>query len=349
MPTHPKLSALAAAAALALLAAAAPVTADDGPPLETPQADLERAVRCPVSFSGPHEPVLLVHGTAGKPEDHWALNWQKALPEQGFDVCTVRLPALALDDIQVATEYVVHAVRVIAAASGKPVDVVGYSQGGLEPRWAIKFWPDVRAAIDDLVTLASPHHGALSADGLCVAGSCEEAAWQMNQGSAFLTALNAGDETPGEIDYTSIYSLNDELVQPVLPVATAVLDGATNVLVQDVCPGRPVAHGAEPVDAVVFALALDALTNPGPVDPARVDPAVCNELYLAGMSQADGLLAQEVVYANGFSAVALDGEEVTAEPPLAWYALSEPSQAVALVAATLLLQRLGRRRAAARG
>ena len=102
-------------------------------------------MRCPASFSGAHEPVLFVHGTAGRSEDHWALGYQKILPDLGFDVCTVRLPDLALADIQTATEYVVHAVRAIAAKSGKKVDVVGYSQGGLEPRWAVKYWLDVQA------------------------------------------------------------------------------------------------------------------------------------------------------------------------------------------------------------
>jgi pimeloyl-ACP methyl ester carboxylesterase len=123
------------------LAAAIPAAAT-GPALETNPADRDRAVRCPASFSGAHEPVLFVHGTAGRPEDHWALGYQKVLPAMGFDVCTVRLPDLALNDIQTAAEYVVHAIRAIAVKSGKKVDVVGYSQGGLEPRWAVKYWLD---------------------------------------------------------------------------------------------------------------------------------------------------------------------------------------------------------------
>src|SRR5262249_42523577 len=153
------------------LAVAAPAGAI-GPELTSDPASRDRAVRCPAAFSGAHEPVLFVHGTAGRPEDHWALGYQRILPDLGFDVCRVRLPELALGDIQVAAEYVVHAVRAIAAKSGKKVDVVGYSQGGLEPRWAIKYWPDVRAAVDDLVTLASPHHGAIAPDGLCAVGMC---------------------------------------------------------------------------------------------------------------------------------------------------------------------------------
>lgn len=334
------LSTVALAVALAAAAAAAP----PGPPLETPRAELDRAVRCPVAFSGSYEPLLLVHGTAGRPEDHWALGYQKILPDLGFDVCTVRLPAFALGDIQVASEYVVHAVRVMAAASGKPVDIIGYSQGGLEPRWAVKYWLDVSAAVDDIVTLASPHHGTLVADGACSGGACDPAVWQMKQDASFIASLNAVDETPGAIDYTSIYSLHDELVQPAAPTATAALDGAANILVQDVCPGRAVGHSAEPLDAVVFALAVDALTHPGPGDPSRIDPGACAETFLPGLTDDDGLIAQQVTYANGGEAFAAGGDS-DAEPPLAWYALPEPGVAAGLAAALAGLVHLRRRRA----
>src|SRR5262245_39498405 len=94
------------AVALAVCAPAGAI----GPALATSVADLNRAVRCPPVFSGKREPVLFVHGTAGTAEDHWALGYSKILPELGFDVCTVRLPQLALGDIQIAAEYVVHAV-----------------------------------------------------------------------------------------------------------------------------------------------------------------------------------------------------------------------------------------------
>jgi hypothetical protein len=154
-----------------VLAAAAPAGAI-GPALTTSVADLDRAVRCPPTFSGAHEPVLFVHGTAGRAEDHWALGYSKILPDLGFDVCTVRLPQLALGDIQIASEYVVHAVR--------------RSRSGRARRWT---WSATARAASSRagrsstgstcstrsttsVTLASPHHGAFSPDGLCATGSC---------------------------------------------------------------------------------------------------------------------------------------------------------------------------------
>ena len=149
----------------------------------------------------------------------------------------------------------------------------------------------------------------------------------MRPGANFIASLNAVDETPGAIDYTSIYSIHDELVQPAAPVPTAALAGdpgrIRNILIQDVCPGRPVNHGAEPVDAAVFALAMDALTHPGPADPSRVlaeQPDLCTQTYLPGLTPDDGETAQEVVYGNGGETFAL-GPDTSSEPPLRPYAI----------------------------
>jgi hypothetical protein len=114
-------------------------------------------------------------------------------------------------------------------------------------------------------------------------------------------------------------------VQPAALTPTAALadsgDGHTrNVLIQDVCPGRAVNHGAEPVDAAVFAVAMDALTHPGPGGVSRIDTAaVCAQSYLPGLTPDDGAIAQEVVYGNGGEAFAL-GPDVPAEPALRSYA-----------------------------
>jgi triacylglycerol lipase len=332
--------------ACAIAFADAPPASAGGPSLETDVADLDRAIQCPIAFSGEHEPILFVHGTAGRAEDHWALDYQKILPDLGFDVCTVRLPHFALGDIQTSVEYVVHALRVISAASGKPVDMVGYSQGGLEPRWAVKYWPDVQAAVDDIVTLATPHHGTILGDAACVSGTCDPAIWQMRPGSSFIASLNSADETPGAIDYTSIYSIHDELVQPALLVPTAELAGGTAISIQDVCPGRFVNHGVQPLDAAVFALAMDALTHPGPADPNRVladQPGLCAQLFLPGLTPDDAAIAEAVIYGNGGETL-LSEPDVSAEPPLRWYA--NPVTLVATAATGAAALGLTRRRRA---
>src|SRR5205823_12901620 len=135
---------LSVAVALLALVAAAPARAAD-PPLDAPRAQLAAALRCPATFSHPeHAPVLLVHGTGLTPDESWSWNYGKVLPAQGYDTCTVALPDSALGDIQVASEYVVYAIERIHAITGRRVDVIGHSQGGLEPRWAVRWWAGAR-------------------------------------------------------------------------------------------------------------------------------------------------------------------------------------------------------------
>ena len=314
---HGSAPARARPAAIGLMLTAAMPAPADGPALETPLADLDRALQCPIAFSGDHEPILFVHGTAGMAEDHWALDYQKILPDLGFDVCTVRLPNFALSDIQTATEYVVHAVRVIAAASGKPVDMVGYSQGGLEPRWAVKYWPDVQAAVDDIVTLATPHHGTVRRrrrlrERRVRSGGVADAAGRELHRRAQQRRRDAGRDRLHEHLQHPRRARAARRARPHRRGSTA---GPT-IEIQDVCPGRAVTHGAEPVDAAVFAVAMDALTHPGPADLARIDTvAVCAQTYLPGLTPDDGATAQEVVYGNGGETFAL-GPDVTEEPPL---------------------------------
>src|SRR5438270_1450620 len=176
-----------------------PFPAPAGPALQVPAGTLAESLSCPGGLAHPqHEPVLLVHGTGATPEENWSWNYAKVLPTMGYDVCTVRLPNRALDDIQVSSEYVVSAIRTMARTSGRMVDVLGHSQGGLEPRWALKWWPDTQRLVDDDVMLASPNHGVFAAD-IWPPGVCTEACYQMRRTAQFIAALNAGDETPGAV------------------------------------------------------------------------------------------------------------------------------------------------------
>jgi triacylglycerol lipase len=291
-----------------------PFPAAEGPPLQVPPATLAASLNCPGGFSHPeHEPVLLVHGTGATGELNWGWNYAKVLPTMGYDVCMVDLPNRALDDIQVSSEYVVSAIRTMARTSGRMVDVLGHSQGGIEPRWALKWWPDTQRLVDDDVMLASPNHGVYAAD-VWPPGVCTEACYQMRTTALFMAALNAGDETPGAVSYTSIYSTTDELVQP---TTTASMNGAANIAIQDVCPGRPVEHASMAADAAAFALVMDAFTHPGPTDPGRVDRGVCAQGSFPGIDPLAGFgeLAREFVEARSFPY-----HPVAGEPPLAPYA-----------------------------
>ena len=308
------LAVVSAPAVFAAETAPSPFPAPQGPALSLPAGDLAAALSCPGGFTHPaHEPVLLVHGTAATPEENWGWNYAKVLPGQGYDVCTVRLPDRALDDIQVSSEYVVDAVRRIARQSGRKIDVLGHSQGGLQPRWALRWWPDVRLLVDDLVTIGAPHHGAQEAD-YVPPYLCTEACFQMAPKSKFIAALNSVDETPGDVSYTSIYSLNDELVQP---TTTAPMAGAENIAIQDICPGRPVEHASMAADAAAFALVMDAFTHPGPADPGRIDRGVCSQGSFPGVDPTAGFaaLTEDILESRSFPY-----HPVAGEPPLAPYA-----------------------------
>jgi hypothetical protein len=71
------------------------------------------------------------------------------------------LPAAAAT-AEVAGEYVVYAIRIMHAAYGGRIDIVGHPQGGMVPRWALRLWPDTRAIVDDLVGLSPSTWGSAS-------------------------------------------------------------------------------------------------------------------------------------------------------------------------------------------
>ena len=86
-------------------------------------------------------------------------------------------------------------------------------------------------------------------------------------GSAFITNLNAGDETPGERLLHVVESRNDEVV---VPYTSAFLSGAntTNVLLQPRCPLDIAEHLSILYDPVALRWVENALARPGPADPS---------------------------------------------------------------------------------
>lgn len=289
-----------AVALAGMMLAASPATAS---------ANVDTSLRCAGPLAGARlTPVLLVHST-GTTSAEWDVAYADALRAEGRPWCAVDLPDRGFSDIQAASEYVVHAVRRMAAEAGRPVGVIGHSQGGLEPRWAIRFWPDLEPLVSDVISFGTPHRGFAA----CREPPCEPAMWQMHVGSRFLGALNAGDETPGSPGFTSVYTRFDEVVPP----EASVLAGGANIDVADVCPGHAVEHYLFALDPVAFAIAQDALDHPGPARAERVRRSSCLEFLPPGSDPskvanggADALLAADDA----------QGTRVPAEPPLACYA-----------------------------
>ncbi|HWC47685.1 MAG TPA: lipase [Solirubrobacterales bacterium] len=99
------------------------------------------------------------------------------------------------------------------------VDIIAHSMGSLNTRWYIKF-DGGESKVDDWVSLGGPNHGTETAN-TCSQTSCIE----MRVGSTFLSELNAGDETPGVVNYGTWWSPCDEIINP---DESVILSGATN-------------------------------------------------------------------------------------------------------------------------
>jgi hypothetical protein len=295
-----------------------------GPPLSVPASKLAAALTCTGTLRGAsHEPVLLVPGTTLTPATDYGYGWEPALSKLGWPFCTVTLPGNAMGDIQVAGEYVVYAIRTMHAAYGGRIDIVGHSQGGMVPRWALRFWPDTRAMVDDLVGLSPSNHGTLDAIAAC-AQSCAPAFWQQRSDAAFIAALNSAQETFPGISYTDIYTHTDEVVVPNFgPAASSSLAGGggaiTNVAIQTVCPADGSEHlGVGIYDNTAYQLALDALTHPGPASPSRVAATTCLSPLMPGIDPSTFAADYAQTLASVASAVAAS-PRTTSEPPLACY------------------------------
>lgn len=157
-----------------------------------------------------------------------------------------------------ATDLSAKVDQVLAETGASKVDLVSLSMGGLTARYYLKNLGGT-AKVDTLVQVVPPNHGTNRAN-LAKILSCAGivACDQMAIGSTFLTALNAGDETPGAVAYSTIRTDWDEVV---VPIDSAKLDGAENIKVQDQCLLHFVEHQGAALDGVVADGVIDALRH----------------------------------------------------------------------------------------
>ena len=310
-----------AAALAALLLLGAPAAAS-GPKLTVPQAEFEAAFHCPIDpTNASTTPIMFVTGT-GATGDQGYLIGQGAFEAYGHPVCYMNFPYATTGDIQIAVEYLVYGLRKEFEMAGRKVAVFGISQGGLLPRFALTYWPDLRRKVSDVLAAAGTQHGTTVAGGCSAESPCAPANWQQRRGSDLLDAINSQpDETPGPLSYTTVRSLTDQTVQPQDgPHPTSVLAGASNILIQAVCPGRTTNHIGTAVDSVTFEAFTDAVAHggrekKGAAKVSRFPSNVCDHPYATGLDEAQTSLflqgADGLVGSNQSSA-----PTVPAEPPV---------------------------------
>jgi triacylglycerol lipase len=112
-----------------------------------------------------------------------------------------------------------HVESLLKTTGASKVDIISHSMGSLNTRWYIKF-DGGESKVDDWVSLGGPNHGTETAN-FCFSTACEE----MRVGSKFLGELNAGDETPGTVNYGTWWSPCDEIINP---DESVLLSGASN-------------------------------------------------------------------------------------------------------------------------
>jgi hypothetical protein len=342
----------AAAVAAATPAATPPTPAyapldQPGPALTVPQAQLAASLQCePGVMDAKVEPVLLNPATGVTAEENYSWNWEPALDKLGIPWCAYTAPHATLDNIETSGEYLVYAIRTMYAMAHRKIAVMGHSQGGMSMRWPLRFWPDTRTMIDDVIGFSGSNHGTtVLGAGICDLG-CPPADWQQAYMSNFIKALNSYAETFPGISYTEIYTHTDEVVQPAKDnqdASAALHTGGgliTNVATQQICPSDVDEHLAiGTLDPVAYALAVDALTHAGPADTTRIPKSVCSQLLMPGVNPADLNTELQILealptlgsVAVGSAATATSGAPVvSSEPQLACYVFASCPATTAL-------------------
>ena len=152
-------------------------------------------------------------------------------------------------------------------AEGAPsVDVIGYSAGGVVARlWATELGRRPQGPPDRAAGVAEPRHARWPASGpSSEAGRARRPASSWLRTAICSRSLNAGDATPSGPQWVTMWTDQDQVVTP---PDSARLDGAVEVVAQDVCPGAQIDHGQLPTAPLMQGLVLRALAVPLMTEP----------------------------------------------------------------------------------
>lgn len=253
------------------LLAAPTVTADAAPPSPPGANDWS----CKPSDRHPF-PVVLVEGTFESMAKNWA-TMSPYLKDKGYCVFALNYGktngVYATGPIgKSARELGIFVDKVRNATHVNKVDLVGHSQGGMMPRYYMRFLGGADE-VNALIGIAPSNHGtkvvlvpppsSLTRNPACRA--CD----QQRAGSHFLKKLNAGRDVEKGPFYTVISTKYDEVVMPYTSQALAGPSShVTNLVIQDYCPLDPIEHDQAPNDPVVQQIVSAALNREnGPADP----------------------------------------------------------------------------------
>jgi triacylglycerol esterase/lipase EstA (alpha/beta hydrolase family) len=221
-------------------------------------------------------PVVTAHGLFGNGPGNF-LAAAPLLASQGYCVFTPTygqsvIPGVGGTDYvqNSAKEFGAYVDKVRTATRASKVDVLGHSEGGIMPRYYLKYLGGA-AKVHHFVALAPPNHGTTmsgiaelaklfpGAAQLLVGGLCK-ACLQLVDGADFIRDLNSGGETQPGVRYTVIVSTTDVLVTP---TSTSFLSGPDvhNIVIQDEHPGAVIGHIQLAYDPISLGYVTQALNG----------------------------------------------------------------------------------------
>jgi triacylglycerol esterase/lipase EstA (alpha/beta hydrolase family) len=238
--------------------------------------------QCTPSAAHPY-PVVLVEGTFASMYNSfgaispdlvnngycvYAFNYGQTLPLTGI----YATGNIADSASQLASEV----NQVLAETGASKVDIVGWSQGGMMPRYYINnlggaskvnmlvgFAPsNYGTTLDGVVNLISDL-GALGLATALLSATCPACAEQL-QGSSFLNSLNA-TPTVSSVKYVVIETDDDEVVTPYTNAFLPPGPNVQNITLQDQCPQDASDHLSIPYDSNALQDMINAL---GPDSPS---------------------------------------------------------------------------------
>ncbi|MFJ9102925.1 esterase/lipase family protein [Streptomyces sp. NPDC102405] len=275
-------------AALLLTAAVAVVPAAGAAQAATAPTSGWNDYTCKPSAAHPR-PVVLVHGTFANSVDNW-LALAPYLENRDYCVFSFDYGQLSgvplfygLGPIDRSAEQLKTFVDKVLAATGAPeTDLVGHSQGGLMPRYYLKFLGGA-AKVNALVGIAPDNHGT-TLSGITnllpyfpgiqdLLTTNTPALADQVVGSPFLTRLNEGGDTVPGVKYTVLATKYDEVVTPYRSQFLSG-SGVHNVLLQDLCALDLSEHVAIGLfDRIAFHEVANAL------DPTHATPTTCASAF----------------------------------------------------------------------
>ncbi|WP_067854702.1 esterase/lipase family protein [Nocardia shimofusensis] len=229
-------------------------------------------------------PVVLAHGTDSTAYSDWSAIGP-SLVAAGFCVFAPNYggapgaDTYGTEDLRDSAAQVGAFVdRVLAETGAQQVDLVGFSQGANVTRYYVNKLGGA-TKVGRWVGLASPTYGGVMYGLVPIAQAIPGAldvfatvtslaAVQQAQGSPTMLALNDGGDTVPGVEYVTVGSRVDEMIQPFENIALRGA-GARNIAIQDLCPQNLTGHFHMVYDPFVRDLLLTVL------DPGHAPEPVC--------------------------------------------------------------------------